>query len=103
MQWRDRWLRVTFKSEKRSLKKNRKLKESSKKKKKPNELRCSKDFDNKLVLKMNASSNLRKPKKSKKKKRKSSEQLQLYSLRTKTRAQVLVLSPTWLRFQSQLL
>ena len=86
MQWRDRWLRVTNRSEKRSLKRNKKPKESSKKKKRPSGLRCSKDFASKLVLKMNASSNSRKQKKTRKKKRKSSEQLQLYSLRTKTRA-----------------
>ena len=86
MQWKGKWLRVMSKSERRSLKKNRKPRESWRKKKRPSGLRCSKDFASKLVLKMNASSNSRKPKKTRKKKRKSSEQLQLYSLRTKTRA-----------------
>ena len=101
MQWKDRWLRVTFKSEKRSSKKNRKPKESLKKKKRLSGLRCLKDFASKLVLKMSAFSSSKKPKKSRKKKRRSSEQLPLYSLKTKTKARVSVLSPTWLQFQSQ--
>ena len=101
MLWKDRWLRATFKSEKRSLKKNRKQKESLKKKKKPRGLKCSKDFDSKQGPKMSVFSNLRKPNKSSKKKRKSSALLLLYSLRTKTKARVLVLSPTWLQSQNR--
>ena len=100
MQWRGRWPRVTSKSEKRSSKKNRKLKESSRRRKRPSGLRCSKDCANKLVLRMSVSSSSRKPKK----RRSCRERPQLSSLRIKTRALaplVSDLSPTWLRSQSR--